>query len=61
MSWRDYRLAIWMAMLGVALVLLISPPYAGALLLGMAIGIAIRVRQRQRGRGRRRRRSPPRR
>jgi len=47
-SWRDFRPAIWMAMLGVALVLAVNPPYIGAILLGMAIGIALRVQRRRR-------------
>jgi 4-amino-4-deoxy-L-arabinose transferase-like glycosyltransferase len=51
-DWRDYRPAIWTAMLGLALALAINPPYVGAGVLGVAIGLAIRVRQ-----ARRRRRS----
>jgi hypothetical protein len=47
-DWRDYRPAIWSAMLGVALILLISPPYFGAIMLGVAIGLAIRIYQRRR-------------
>jgi hypothetical protein len=35
-------------MLGIALVLVVKPPYIGAVLLGAAIGVAIRI-----GRGRR--------
>jgi hypothetical protein len=46
-DWRRYRPAIWMAMLGIALMLLLSPAYIGAVLLGASIGIAIRVHQRQ--------------
>jgi hypothetical protein len=46
-DWRDWRPAIWLAMLGVALVLLVSPPYIGAVVLGGAIGAAIRIRQRR--------------
>ena len=46
-DWRVWRPAIWLAMLGVALVLLVSPPYIGAVLLGGAIGAAIRIRQRR--------------
>jgi hypothetical protein len=55
-----------MAMVGVAVMLLISPFYIGAVFLGAAIGIAVRIAQRERraavaasaaaaGRGRRRR------
>jgi hypothetical protein len=60
-DWRDFRPAIWLAMLGLALVLLVSPPYIGAVLIGVALGVAIRIEQarrrglslRPRGRGRR--------
>jgi hypothetical protein len=47
-GWRDFRPAIWIAMLGVALLLLVSPPYVGAIFLGAAIGAAIRIDQRRR-------------
>ena len=47
-DWRDYRPAIWMAMLGVAVMLLVSPFYLGAVFFGFAIGAAIRIRQRRR-------------
>jgi hypothetical protein len=47
-GWRAYRPAIWLAMLGVALILVVSPPYFGAVPLGGAIGVAIRIRQRAR-------------
>lgn len=46
-DWRVWRPAIWLAMLGVALVLLLSPPYIGAIFLGAAIGAAVRIRQRR--------------
>ena len=47
-DWRVYRPAIWLAMLGLAVVLVVNP-YAGALLLGAAIGIAGKIsRQRRR-------------
>lgn len=46
--WRDYRPAIWLAMLGIALALVLSPPYVGAVLIGAAIGVALRTRQRRR-------------
>lgn len=48
-DWRAWRPAIWIAMLGIALILLISPVYLGAAVLGVAVGIAVRI-----GRGRRR-------
>ena len=47
-DWRDYRPAIWLAMLGVAVMLLVSPFYWGAVFLGAAIGSAIRIEQRRR-------------
>jgi hypothetical protein len=47
-DWRDYRPAIWLAMVAVAVMFLINPPYVGAALLGGAIGVAIRIRQRRR-------------
>ena len=50
-DWRVWRPAIWLTMLGIALILLVSPPYIGAAVLGGAIGVGIRILQR--------RRSPP--
>ncbi len=47
-NWRVYRPAIWLAMLGIALTLLINPPYIGAVALGAGIGIALRTRRRLR-------------
>jgi hypothetical protein len=47
-DWRAYRPAIWLAMLGVAIIIIVSPHYLGAFVLGLAIGAAIRVRQRRR-------------
>jgi hypothetical protein len=47
-DWRDFRPAIWLAMLGVALVLLINPPYIGAIFIGAGIGLGIRVAGRRR-------------
>jgi hypothetical protein len=47
-DWRDYRPAIWLAMIGVAVILLVNPAYIGAIFLGFAIGAAIRIRQRRR-------------
>ena len=49
-DWRIWRPAIWLAMLGIALVLLVSPGYIGALVLGFAIGITVRISRRQRSR-----------
>jgi hypothetical protein len=47
-DWKDYRPAIWLGMLGVAVMLVIAPFYLGAVLLGAAIGAAIRITQRRR-------------
>jgi hypothetical protein len=47
-DWRDFRPAIWLTMLGVALVLLVGPPYIGAIFIGGALGAAIRIAQRRR-------------
>jgi hypothetical protein len=47
-DWRDFRPAIWLAMLGVAVILLVSPFYIGAIFIGAAIGAAIRIQQRRR-------------
>jgi hypothetical protein len=49
-SWRDYRPAIWLAMLGAAVLLLFSPAYVGALFLGGAIGVAVKVNRGRRAR-----------
>ena len=55
-DWRMFRPAIWLAMLGVAVMLLVAPFYLGAVLLGAAIGVALRIEQ---GRRRRARSLPP--
>jgi hypothetical protein len=47
-DWRDWRPAIWLAMLGVAVMLLVSPFWYGAIFLGAAIGAGIRIQQRRR-------------
>ncbi len=47
-DWRVYRPAIWLAMLGIAVVLLVYPPWIGAAPIGAAIGVALKIR-RQRG------------
>jgi hypothetical protein len=49
-DWKVYRPAIWTAMLGVAVALLVSPAYLGAIPIGASIGMAARIRQRQRRR-----------
>ena len=43
-DWRRYRPAIWLAMLGIALALLISPAIFGFVVLGMGAGLAFRLR-----------------
>ena len=47
-DWRDWRPAIWLTMLGIAVMLLVAPFYLGAVFLGAAIGVAIRTGQRRR-------------
>jgi hypothetical protein len=47
-DWRDFRPAIWLTMLGIAVMLLFSPFYLGAIFIGAAIGAAIRIQQRRR-------------
>ena len=44
-----FRPAIWLGMLGVALLLLVSPVYFGAVVLGAAIGVAVADRERRAG------------
>lgn len=46
-DWRDWRPAIWLAMLGIGVALLFNPPYLGAIFLGAAIGVALRIWQRR--------------
>lgn len=46
-DWRVYRPAIWLAMLGVAVVLLVNPAWIGAAPLGAAIGVALKIRKRR--------------
>ncbi len=51
-DWRVYRPAIWLAMLGVAVMILVSPAYIGVAVIGGALGIALRIstaRRRHRG------------
>jgi hypothetical protein len=47
-DWRIWRPAIWLAMLGFAVMLLVTPAFIGAIFLGGAIGAAIRIDQRRR-------------
>jgi hypothetical protein len=47
-DWRDYRPVIWLTMIGVAVALVVNPPYIGAFFIGGAIGAAIRIRNRRR-------------
>jgi hypothetical protein len=46
-DWRAYRPAIWLSMLGIAVILIVVPHYLGAIFLGAGIGAAIRIRQRR--------------
>jgi len=43
-DWRVWRPAIWLAMLGVAIMLAFNP-FIGIAVVGGAIGVAIRIRQ----------------
>ncbi|MBV9418110.1 MAG: hypothetical protein JO363_24210 [Solirubrobacterales bacterium] len=47
-DWRDYRPAIWLTMLGIAVMLLFSPFFLGAIFIGAGLGAAIRINQRRR-------------
>jgi hypothetical protein len=47
-GWKAFRPAIWMAMLGVAVALLVSPAFISAIFFGAAIGFAIRIEQARR-------------
>jgi hypothetical protein len=49
-DWRVYRPAIWLAILGVAVALLVNPAWIAAAPLGAAAGVALRIRQRRRPR-----------
>lgn len=48
-DWHDFRPAIWLAILGVALALLINPPYVGAVFIGAGVGVFLKVARRRRG------------
>ena len=50
-DWRAYRPAIWLAMLGVAVLLVISPA-VGVVLVGAGIGTGVRIASRRRRLGR---------
>jgi hypothetical protein len=47
-DWRDYRPAIWLAMLAVAIALLVNPWFVAVPVLGGAAGVALGVRRRLR-------------
>jgi 4-hydroxybenzoate polyprenyltransferase len=49
-DWRVYRPAIWLAILGIAVALLVNPFWIAAAPLGAAAGVALRIRQRRRRR-----------
>jgi hypothetical protein len=49
-DWREFRPAIWLAMLGVAVMLLFTPFYYGAVFIGAALGVGARIAQRRRRR-----------
>jgi hypothetical protein len=42
-DWRVFRPAIWLAMLGIALMLLLTPVYIGAAVVGGALGVGLRI------------------
>jgi hypothetical protein len=47
-DWRDYRRAIWMAMIGVAVAILVNPWAISIFFFGAAVGLAAAVRRRRR-------------
>lgn len=50
-DWKQWRPAIWLAMLGIAVLLIVSAPIGvpiGIILIGAALGAAIRIEQRRR-------------
>ena len=49
-DWKDYRPALWVTGLGVALTLLVSPPFIGAIVIGGGIGLALGTAGRRRRR-----------
>jgi hypothetical protein len=42
-DWRVFRPAIWLVMLGIALMLLVTPVYIGAAVVGGALGVGLRI------------------
>lgn len=42
-DWRIFRPAIWLGMLGIAIMLLVSPIYIGVAVVGAAIGVGLRT------------------
>jgi hypothetical protein len=47
-DWRDFRLPIWLTMIGIAVALLVNPWVISVFFFGGAIGIAARVLQARR-------------
>jgi len=47
-GWKQWRPAIWLAMLGIAVLIVVSPWYLAAIPFGAAAGSVIRIRQRKR-------------
>jgi hypothetical protein len=47
-GWKRWRPAIWLAMVGVAVMLVFSSFWLGVVFIGAAIGAAIRIEQRRR-------------
>jgi hypothetical protein len=47
-DWRDFRPAIWLAMLGIAVLLLVNSASLFVILIGGSIGAAARVQRRRR-------------
>jgi hypothetical protein len=47
-DWRDWRPAIWLTMIGIAVMLLLTPFYFGAVFIGAAIGVAIKIGRQRR-------------
>jgi hypothetical protein len=43
-TWNRYRPVLWLTMLGIAVLLLVSPALIGFLVLGAAAGVAFRLR-----------------
>ncbi len=49
-DWREFRPAIWLVMIGIA-VMLLAPFYFGAIFIGMALGVALKIARQRRRRG----------